>query len=214
MLKPWLVGGLLVAILVCPGPVGFAGGEAHSASFNCARAATPTEVGICANSKLSALDSALAPAYARRLSTDDSMRYLERGWLEERNGCGRAVACLDRMMTWWLGWLRSDRDLPSGLPRRAGDCSLTAVKQVESRLQGVPGSGSAIRETNGAYQVSYDRLPAIDAANPEDPVLLCLISIPQHCPPGDNRGRLYGGADMLSEQSWVKPDAEHMCGGA
>jgi len=100
------------------------------------------------------------------------------------------------------------------LPTRVGQCSVTSVKQVEFRLEGEAGSGSAISYDNGGYQVSYDRIPAIEAARKGDAVRLCLVSIPRHCPPGDARGRIYRATNERSGATWTAPDAEHSCGGA
>jgi hypothetical protein len=100
------------------------------------------------------------------------------------------------------------------LPTRVGACSTTTVKQVETRLEGVPGSGSAIAYENGGYQVSYDTIPAVEASRPGDPVRLCLVSIPKNCPPADARGRVYRATNLRTKAGWTAPDAEHSCGGA
>jgi uncharacterized protein len=226
MLKKWLApgAGVLAASLLCAapgGPAPFLGGAAEAASFNCAKAANPTEAAICANPELSALDTTLAGAYARRLAADPAVRQVQRAWILDRNaGCGKDAACLGRMMNAELDWLNRGGSPPAALPTKPGACALTAVKRVETRLSDatnnemIPGSGSAIEETDGGYQVSYDTLPAIDGSRRGDPVLLCLISIPHPCPPGDNRGRVYAGADLRTLKAWSQADAEHMCGGA
>ncbi len=54
----------------------------------------------------------------------------------------------------------------AALPASVGQCSVTTVKQIESRLEGMPDSGSAISYVNGGYQVSYDIIPAIQASRP------------------------------------------------
>jgi hypothetical protein len=41
-----------------------------------------------------------------------------------------------------------------------------------------------------------------------------LVSIPRHCPKGDNRGRVYRTTNLRTHKSWKLPDSEHMCGGA
>ena len=62
------------------------------------------------------------------------------------------------------------------IPRRVGQCAITRVKAVETRLEDglthrpIAGSGSAIRFTNGGYQVSYETVPAVEASRPGDPV--------------------------------------------
>ena len=104
------------------------------------------------------------------------------------------------------------------LPRHVGDCVDTRVKDVETRLadgdQPVPDSGSAIQFANGGYQVSYETVPAVEASRAGDPVKMCLVRVPQGCPPGDDRGREYRVTNLRTHKSWLLPDAEHMCGGA
>ena len=104
--------------------------------------------------------------------------------------------------------------MAAGLPARIGQCVETRVKEVATRLEGTPGSGSAIAFENGGYQVSYDQVPAVDKSRAGDPVTLCLVSIPKGCPPGDARGRQYRATNKRTGQSWKLPDSEHMCGGA
>lgn len=108
----------------------------------------------------------------------------------------------------------------AGLPVRVGQCATTTVKSVEARLvdgstnKPIPDSGSAISFANGGYQVSYDTVAAVEASRPGDPVRLCLVSIPEGCPPGDARGRQYKTTNLRTKASWTLPDAEHSCGGA
>jgi hypothetical protein len=100
------------------------------------------------------------------------------------------------------------------LPTAVGQCTQTTIAKVETRLEGMPGSGSAVSFANGGYQVSYDTVPAITQSRAGDPVTMCLVSIPQGCPPGDNRGRQYKTTDLRTKESWTLPDSEHSCGGA
>jgi len=106
------------------------------------------------------------------------------------------------------------------LPKHVGQCALTKVKSVETRLEDgdthepVEGSGSAVSFVNGGYQVSYDTVAAVEHSRAGDRVKLCLVSIPHPCPPGDNRGRQYRTTNLRTHKSWLLPDAEHMCGGA
>jgi hypothetical protein len=108
----------------------------------------------------------------------------------------------------------------SGLPTHVGQCVNTTVKKVETRLtdgsnnQPIADSGSATSFANGGYQVSYDQMPSVDASRPGDPVRMCLVSLPQDCPPGDDRGREYRTTNLRTHQSWSLPDSEHSCGGA
>ena len=97
---------------------------------------------------------------------------------------------------------------------------MTRVKEVTNRLvdgttnRPIPGSGSAIVYKNGGYQVSYDQIRAVDRSRRGDKVRLCLVSIPKHCPPGDNRGKIYRATNLRTHGVWTLPDSEHRCGGA
>jgi uncharacterized protein len=214
-----LLAGALIAVAPVAAPLG--GGAAHAASFDCAHAANATERAICANPSLSAIDSAMSLAYAQRLAANSAVRQIQRAWLAARNACDGHTACLSPLMSTQLAWLRSGAPrLRSALPTRVGACALTSVKRVTLRLEDsatnepIAGSGSAVAETDGGYQVSYDTLPAVDASRHGDPVLVCLTSIPHPCPPGDTRGREYAVANLRTFGAWWAPDAEHMCGGA
>jgi hypothetical protein len=126
------------------------------------------------------------------------------------------------MRSWVLAitFILAPPALAAELPVRIGQCSTTTVKQVETRLvdgatkQPMPGSGSAIEFANGGYQVSYDQVPPVDRSRPGDAVTMCLVSVPRHCPPGDERGRTYRTTNLRTRGSWTLPDAEHECGGA
>lgn len=102
----------------------------------------------------------------------------------------------------------------NGVPTRVGDCVQTTVREVGYRLQGVAGSGSAILYANGLGQVSYDTLAGIDHSRPGDAIRLCLVSLPQDCPPGDDRGKIYAATNQRTGGTWSEADSEHMCGGA
>ncbi len=102
----------------------------------------------------------------------------------------------------------------SGPPTQVGACAQTTVQQVGTRLENTPGSGSAISYADGVSQVSYDQVPGIDASQSGDAIKLCLVSLPQNCPPGDDRGKVYSATNLRTGQTWSEPDSEHMCGGA
>ena len=107
----------------------------------------------------------------------------------------------------------------SGIPTRIGECAMTEVEWVGTRLedendQPIEDSGSAVRLRNGVYGVSYEQQPAVDRSRIGDPVRTCLVSIPEDCPPGDDRGREYHTTNLRTNQEWTLPDAEHFCGGA
>ena len=102
----------------------------------------------------------------------------------------------------------------ASLPTYVGACVKTRIKSIGTRLEGVPGSGSAVSFKNGGYQVSYDSVPAIEHSKAGDHVRMCLVSIPRHCPKGENRGRVYRTTNLRTHKCWKLPDSEHMCGGA
>jgi len=102
----------------------------------------------------------------------------------------------------------------AGLPAQVGDCSDTTIKTIGTRLDGVPGSGSMMTFSNGGQQVGYDTVAAIEASRVGDAVRMCLVSLPQNCPPGDNRGRVYRTTNLRTNQSWERADSSHICGGA
>ena len=100
------------------------------------------------------------------------------------------------------------------LPTTVGQCTQTSVKSIGTRLEDTPGSGSAISYSNGGDQVSYDQVPGIDGSQAGDPIKLCLVSLPQNCPPGDDRGKIYSAVNQRTGATWTESDSEHSCGGA
>ncbi len=102
----------------------------------------------------------------------------------------------------------------SRAPMRVGMCVETRIAQLGSRLEGVPDSGSAVVYANNVYGVSYDVIEAVRASRVGDPVTLCLVSAPQDCPKGDDRGKIYSAINLRTRQGWSLPDSEHSCGGA
>ncbi len=85
----------------------------------------------------------------------------------------------------------------AALPTRVGQCGETRISKIGQRLEdgdtgkAIPNSGSAVSFANRGYQVSDDEVPAIQHSRRGDRVLVCLVKLPEDCPPGDNRGRFY-----------------------
>lgn len=102
----------------------------------------------------------------------------------------------------------------ASLPTTIGECSITSVASIVSRLVGMPNSGSAIKYANGGYQVSYDTIASVQDWRIGDQVKFCLVSIPTNCPPGDNRGKVYNATNLRTNETWEARDSEHSCGGA
>lgn len=103
---------------------------------------------------------------------------------------------------------------------RLGTCARTTVSEVTQRLTDggtgrvIEDSGSAIVFANGLSQVSYDQVAPLNQSRRGDPVFICLVALPQNCPPGDNRGKLYTTTNLRTYDSWTLPDSSHSCGGA
>ena len=102
---------------------------------------------------------------------------------------------------------------------KLGQCVQTKISWLGSRLenqqeQPIPGSGSAVQFDNGLYQVSYQEEAPISQSRIGDPVSICLVKLPTHCPPRDNRGKVYKTTNLRLKQSWTLADSEHACGGA
>ena len=102
------------------------------------------------------------------------------------------------------------------LPTRIGACSESTIRFIGGRLEGDAAfeSGTAVQFDNDGAQISYDREPGVVNSRIGDPVRICLVSIPEDCPPGDDRGRVYATTNLRTGDSWEMPDSSHMCGGA
>ena len=102
------------------------------------------------------------------------------------------------------------------LPDRIGACGETTISFVGGRLEGDDRfeTGTAVQYDNGGVQISYDRVDGAASSRIGDPVRICLVSIPEGCPPGDDRGRIYATTNLRTGASWEMPDSSHMCGGA
>ncbi len=99
-------------------------------------------------------------------------------------------------------------------PQNVGECVETTITLLGPRLEGAPESGSSVQYENGMAQVEYDVLPGVANSRVGDEVRVCLLSVPENCPPGDDRGRMYSGTNLRTGESWSAPDSQHMCGGA
>lgn len=124
----------------------------------------------------------------------------------------RPIALLAALLT--LSALPAPAYAAAKVPTKVGQCVETSLKEVGTRLEGVPDSGSAVVYTNGIFGIDYETVKAITRAKAGDKITLCLTSIPKGCPPGDDRGKFYSALDHRTKGKWNLPDAEHMCGGA
>lgn len=102
------------------------------------------------------------------------------------------------------------------LPTKIGACSESTITEMGGRLEGDYNfeTGTFIRFANDGVQISYERVGPIIGSEIGDPVRICLVSLPQDCPPGDDRGKVYNTTNLRTGASWELPDSQHMCGGA
>ncbi|WP_244642315.1 hypothetical protein [Chelatococcus reniformis] len=76
-------------------------------------------------------------------------------------------------------------------------------------------SGSVVKFSSGDVLVHHDLKPeALLASRVGDRALVCLVSVPRGCPPGDDRGKVYTATNLRTQQSWTMADSHHLCGGA
>ena len=104
----------------------------------------------------------------------------------------------------------------ASLPEREGGCVTTRIGGIGGRLEGDTTfeSRTSVGFRDGGSQVSYDKVPAIIGSRRGDPILLCLTSIPKHCPPNDDRGRMYTATNLRRRRTWPLPDSQQGCGRA
>ena len=67
---------------------------ASAASFDCSKAASPTEKMICATPRLSSLDDELAATW-KAVPKTDAVREAQRQWLVSRNECDELDDCIE-----------------------------------------------------------------------------------------------------------------------
>ena len=99
------------------------------------------------------------------------------------------------------------------LPTEIGACTETLIKEVTTRL-GTPDSGTVVQYANGPIQISYGTIAPATRSKTGDKVNVCLVSVPENCPPGDDRGKIYKATNLRTNESWEAPDSQHSCGGA
>ncbi len=112
--------------------------------------------------------------------------------------------------------------VPSGgaqaadMPETIGQCTTSTIAEIGGRLMGDTSfdSGTAVAFANDGWQISYDKIMPIVRSKVGDPVEICLVELPQDCPPGDDRGKIYTTTNLRTGESWTLPDSQHSCGGA
>lgn len=236
-MRRWYVGTLLTGIasaLVITSVAGqrplFRDDRSSSTSFDCRRASATVEKLICGDMQLSEDDGNLDFAYSQLLrhsapSAHPAIRAKQRAWLQQRNDC-KDRSCLIslyevrqtaiwRELNYWNRMLRRSVS-------HVGQCTNTRIEWIGPRLGNWPpsrngqpdASGTSVAFANGVSLVSYEIEKAVAASRNSDPVRVCLVSIPQNCPPHDDRGRVYAVRNLRTGGKWTLPDSQHGCGGA
>jgi uncharacterized protein len=208
---------------------------AEGPSFDCDKAKKADEIAICDSKLLSELDSLLAFAFedVQAVIGKEQARELARGAMAARGECGSDADCIMGAQVTLLqhfqelgasveipDWATTAGPVypPDSLPTEIGQCVETVIASITSRFQADinadPDDGSAVSFENGRFQVSYEKEQPIIHSEVGDRVLMCLVSIPEDCPPGDDRGRIYTTTNQRTSESWTLPDSQHSCGGA
>jgi hypothetical protein len=174
---------------------------------------------------------ALTTREAERLTTRDMLTL----WVVDTEGLTLKMLFLVFALAMIFGPAYAQDGHIPGLDKPT-DCVMTRIKSIQGRLEGSSPreSGAAVQYENGAYGVQYQLGDNPDKDQPGysdywqqktyednivasrvgDPIKLCLVSIPLHCPNGDGRGREYVALDLRNHRWWNLGDSEHMCGGA
>ena len=208
---------------------------AEGPSFDCEKAKKADEIAICDSKLLSELDSLLAFAYeeVQETASKEEAREIARDAMADRGKCGSDADCIMGVQVILLqhfqelgalieipDWATTEGPVypPDALPTEIGQCVETAIASITSRFQADinadQNDGSAVSFENGGFQVSYEKEQSIIRSEVGDRVLMCLVSIPKDCPPGDDRGRIYTTTNQRTNESWTLPDSQHSCGGA
>jgi hypothetical protein len=118
--------------------------------------------------------------------------------------CRRAKAPDERVICNDSRLAELDQAVAIAYSQTGSDSKQEAHKVVRESL--------AARHSCGGDRICY--IPAIADSHIGDEVLLCLVSLPMDCPPGDYRGKFYSATNLKTKGFWLLPDAQHMCGGA
>ncbi len=114
----WVMLGCLVQVSV------------QAASFDCAKARTPTEKTICGDAELSRLDQDLGQAYRKALQRGDTngVRESQRRWLKSELGACKDAACMKKAYRGRLGELTASAPAPESAAPAA------AAQQVAQKI--------------------------------------------------------------------------------
>lgn len=171
--------------LVVGGVLSQIGPARAQASFDCAKASTPTEKAICANPHLAEADRTVAALYAQLIDGASpeavtALRSLQHGWLHERDKCLKAskadegARCLDKQLQDQVETLRKEAvqlkyetavvSIPAD-PRKAAEALRSfgddprAAGWLAYLARFEPGSGVTREEGDKAIDRAVESLP-------------------------------------------------------
>ena len=194
-------------------------------SFDCKKATNRVEKMICGDRILAMEDGSMGESFwflklDLTAAQMNAVLNSQRAWIARRDSCADRQ-CVEQAYEDRLNELGRISDARLKYLRRnvsrVGQCDTARVQWIGPRLQlsaGDPPDGTSVSLTDGVSQVSYDRVGEVLSSRGGDPVRVCLISLPQGCPRGDKRGRVYRVTNLRTHRQWQLPDAEHECGGA
>ena len=96
------------------------------------------------------------------------------------------------------------------LPTQILTCGGSVITDTET--SSLP--STSVFYKNGLDTWSFDTIQAVINSRKGDHVLICLVFIPEHCPEGDTRGKVYTTTNLRTLESWTAQNSEHSCGGA
>jgi uncharacterized protein len=125
---------------------------AHGASFDCAKAKSFAERQICANEKVSTLDSKLAEVYSKRLAVEGDaieLKTRQRTWIKQVRDKCRDLACLEEVYS------RRIEDI-EGEPRGCEGSTAEQVRCYGDQLERAEAKVDALCKTTLLELDSFD----------------------------------------------------------
>lgn len=184
--------------------------QAHAASFDCSKAATNVEKTICADDKLSQLDSDLAVAYKQAVERSDDKQKIVQGqrqWLREvRDVCADA-SCLTQAYTARLREMRAEP--ASSATTNSGTSAVPAPSDALTiSSHGDKRDGDSLKQ----YQPVLTSSAVLDQVSVKcDPAAHSVIVSPSYSSPDDEP--FHGVLGAASSPDFVLDDygAEGRC---
>lgn len=191
-------------------------------SFDCNKAKSYSEILVCSNTELSYKDNLIAALYRNFLVGDSKIenqnhqiKQSQIFWIKSRNKCNNQN-CVGDTYNSRISELKSQIAYkPTNETKKVlGACFLDKIKSIEPRLNnGSFDSGVFSDYESGTRAVSYDAQSEVIKSRPGDNIIVCLKSLPDNCPVGDERGAVYFTHNLRTGENWVLPADSHSCGG-